>query len=444
MDKEQLMINLQHISEGQRVLIAFSAGPDSMALFDILYQDSKTRDYELCALHFNHGLRPEATIEADQAVAFATSYGINCEVLCLPVRAYAKVRGCGIEGAGHVLRHKALQGYAKTHHCDYIALGHHADDQAETILMHMLRGSGLNGLTGMKVLRGNLLRPLLQVRKKELLAYCQAKGLAYVTDGSNGDTNYLRNDIRSHIIPELERLNPKAIEHFVQMADCLQLDEESLQAQTKECFDALAFCEASQIGFWRKDLAQQNQGQQRRLLQYAVNYFEPDHCLTYKHIRVLEDLLASDCHAKEIQIGKALSFWVNRDRILLEQSKGFPSEFSYLWDLEQDFDRVPYFRLEVKEGPFFSSATKDAFCLPKDKILRVRSRQTGDVIYLPGLGRKAVKKIFQESGMSPLRRRWWPLVCDAETDDVLWIPRIAMGKTEKAYENGKIIKIKLL
>ena len=164
-------------------------------------------DLKVCAAHFEHGLRGEESL---RDAAFVEDYcrreGIPCLVEHGDVRAFARENGLGIEEAARELRYAFLERAADALGCDTIATAHNADDNAETLLLHLLRGSGLDGLRGIPPRRGNVIRPLLYMTREEVLAYCEKESLDYVTDSSNLDPAWSRNRIRLRVLPELSSL----------------------------------------------------------------------------------------------------------------------------------------------------------------------------------------------------------------------------------------------
>lgn len=192
------------VAPGQTVCVALSGGVDSVVLLDVLQRLAPAAGFVLRAAHVHHGLSPAA----DDWLAF-------CEALCaergLPFQA-ARVavdrdhRG-GIEAAAREARHAALAQVA----CDWLAFGHHADDQAETVLFRLLRGAGVHGAAAMRAADGRRLRPLLGMRRREILAHARAHGLRWVDDDSNADWRFARNRLRGEVLPLIESAFPGAV-----------------------------------------------------------------------------------------------------------------------------------------------------------------------------------------------------------------------------------------
>ena len=210
-----------------------SGGPDSLCMLDVLIQN----DFKVIVGHLNHRLRPEAAQEAEVVAQFCAARSIPCIVSEKDVRIIAGDAHLSVEEAGRKLRYEFLFDLAEKKSAQAVLVAHNADDQVETILMHILRGSGLAGLKGMEQLQTSnewshsipLVRPLLRITRKQILEYCREKGLKPVIDKSNDDTLYYRNRIRNELIPILTSYNPQVKERLIKMADVVQIEDEYIQ-----------------------------------------------------------------------------------------------------------------------------------------------------------------------------------------------------------------------
>ncbi len=214
---------------GSRVLCAVSGGADSMCLLHLL---SRREDLVLTAAHFNHQLRGEGS-DGDEAFVrdICTRWHIPLTVGRGNVAAYAKGEGLSIEEAARVLRYAFLDQAARTENCALIATAHNADDNAETILLHLIRGTGLQGLTGIPPRRGNIVRPLLHLTREEILAYLDEHAIPHREDPSNSDESYSRNRLRCQVMPVLRDMNPRFSQSAAATARFLREDNDYLSAQ---------------------------------------------------------------------------------------------------------------------------------------------------------------------------------------------------------------------
>jgi tRNA(Ile)-lysidine synthase len=196
---------------GDRVLVAISGGPDSTALLHALVQLRDRLAITVEAATVNHGLRPEAEAEVREVAARCQQLGVHCEVARVDVRA-ARTAHVSWQDAARRVRLQALEEIARRRGCARIALGHTADDQAETVLFRIVRGTGIAGLQGIPRQRGPFVRPLLDVRRREVLRFLARRGLPYFDDPSNADPRFARARVRHQWIPFLERENPRLVE----------------------------------------------------------------------------------------------------------------------------------------------------------------------------------------------------------------------------------------
>ena len=205
------------IERGDRVLVALSGGPDSTALLHGLLKLGPRLGVKVFATCVDHGLRQESADEAAAVAARCQSLGVSCSVVSVDVRA-ARARHVSVQEAARIVRLAALESAAERLGCNKVALGHTADDQAETVLFRILRGTGLAGLAGIPYRRNPFVRPLLDVRRKELLAYLAKRRIPFVSDPSNANRHYARSRIRHDILPALAHENPRVVESLLALA----------------------------------------------------------------------------------------------------------------------------------------------------------------------------------------------------------------------------------
>ena len=224
----RLLRSKRLFERGQLVLCAVSGGPDSMALLHALALMRKRRGHRLAAVGIDHGLRDGAGAELDAAEQLASDHEVPFERIRLDME-----RGSNLQARARSARHAALQACAQRRDAACIALGHTADDRAETLIMRLLRGSGPHGLAVMPArthgIEGTveLVRPLLLARRSDVLAHLQRHGVPFAHDPSNRDRRFLRVRVRHEVIPLLEELSPGVVDHLCTLADALvdQRDE---------------------------------------------------------------------------------------------------------------------------------------------------------------------------------------------------------------------------
>ena len=208
------------LEEGDCVMVGLSGGADSVCLLRYLLARREPFSLRICAIHVNHMLRGE---EADRDEAFARNlcgqWGIPFMSVKRDVAAAQKKMGCSMEEAGRLVRRACFEEAAEKWGCRKIALAHHRGDLAETLLFRMARGTGIYGLAGIRPVSGRIIRPLLCLTRQEILACLEACGQGHVEDSTNRETVYSRNRIRLEVLPQLEKINARAVDHIGQLAE---------------------------------------------------------------------------------------------------------------------------------------------------------------------------------------------------------------------------------
>lgn len=210
---------------GDKVLVAFSSGPDSVCLAHFLAYLAGRSGFAVALCHINHGLRANAELDQRFARAFAKEHELELVVKKAAVKTRAKRDNLSIEHAARNLRYEILAETAKKLSCNKIATGHHLDDNAETVMLNLLRGTSASGLTGIPLRRGvknckaELVRPLLCVTRAEIMQYLKHNNLQYRTDESNECQDYTRNWVRKTLLPLIETKQPKFRQHLLEISE---------------------------------------------------------------------------------------------------------------------------------------------------------------------------------------------------------------------------------
>ncbi len=262
------------------LLVGVSGGPDSVCLLHILLQLKDRLGIELHVAHLNHLLRgAESDADADYVSQLAQRFGVPVVLERQNVRAYRARRRCSLEEAARGIRYAFFAEICQTIGAGTVAVGHTADDQVETVLMHLLRGSGLSGLRGMQPVslwraengfQLRVLRPLLETGREETEAYCADQGLEPRWDSSNRSPVHLRNRIRSELIPLLQGYNPNIKAALLRIARSAQADHQFLQQELSQVWDSIAIEEQSGIALDNKGFSSLHPSLKRHLLRATL------------------------------------------------------------------------------------------------------------------------------------------------------------------------------
>jgi tRNA(Ile)-lysidine synthase len=419
------------LSAGSSILLGLSGGVDSVVLLHLLQRLSLRCSWHLSALHVHHGINPQADAWVVFCANLCALYGVPLQVKHVDI---APLRSLGIEAAARKLRHTALA----QQQVDFVALAHHLDDQAETLLLQLLRGAGVRGASAMPAIkyRANdptLLRPLLDVPRSILLEYAQQHGLQWVEDKSNADDTYPRNFLRHRILPLLQQRFPAYRKTLLRSAQHF--------AEATELLDELAQQDADgAIADKRLDI--------RRLRMLGtirgknlLRYFIAAQGTAIPDSTRLEEMLRQLCNARQdAQVCVAWQGWQMRryrDHAYTMPALPPPVDFTVMCHGEAEIFLPPphgvlYFRDTLGQG---ISVAKLQLGTAK-----IRSRRGGENIRVAAARpQRDLKSLLQEHEMLPWQRDLLPLLfCDA---DLVCVPGIAIAHTYRAQpdEAGVVV-----
>ena len=429
------------------LIVGVSGGPDSLCLLDLLHRSG----YPLVVAHLDHKLRPESTKDASYVRGLTAKMEVPCVIATEDVRAYAQSHSLSIEEAARVVRYQFLFGEASRRDAQAVVVGHTADDQIETVLMHWLRGAGLEGLRGMSYIQLPnawsdtipLVRPLLDIHKQEILDYCKEHDLQPLMDISNLDRSYFRNRLRHDLIPYLQSFNSGFVDIVLHMADIFREDDAILQDLTSLSWKA---CVARQgpgyIALKREVFLSQPVSLQRRLLRKAISMQRPGlRDITFQLIQSAIDFFHHPpatgrfdlsaglrlCNERELTWLAAneailpLDDWPQISDIICLEPGAAVYRISDDWQLtvEEDQDvETALPKAQANPDPF--QAWMDAGCLKFP--FEVRPRRPGDQFQPLGMQEGSIKISDYMVNVKLLRRlrAGWPLICSG--DEIIWLP----------------------
>ncbi|WP_296914773.1 tRNA lysidine(34) synthetase TilS [uncultured Megasphaera sp.] len=293
---------------GRALVVACSGGPDSLALLDILSRLAPLYRLALTACYVHHGIRRAADDEVGLVRQEAVRRHCGFAWQYVDVPALARQEKASEEAVGRRERYRILRETARACGAERIAVAHHADDQAETVLLHLLRGSGLDGLAGMAPRRGDIIRPLLAVTKAELGAYAAERQLPVCYDETNDSRQYRRNRIRLDLLPQLQTYNPAITADLNRLADIARADDAFLEQAADALYQEFAFREGAGPSLDKKRLLAQPLAMQRRLIrrlwQEATGSCQD---LPFHYVETIRDLAAKGA-GKQFQCGRACAY----------------------------------------------------------------------------------------------------------------------------------------
>lgn len=289
---------------GDKILLSVSGGPDSVCLVHLFWRLKKTLPIELLILNMDHGLRKESSRESRKVELLGKKLNIPVIVKKIKVAEAADVEGISLETAGRNLRYETLAAIAQEHGFNKVATGHTASDNAETMLMWLIRGTGSEGLSGIpaaRVLEGRvkLIRPMLSITREEIMVYLKRQRLKYSIDSSNRELDFTRNRIRHKVVPVLREFNPRFVEHVFNLSEIVAIDNEYLNELTARALKKLVRVSKSGIALDLKGFFRYNEALKQRILKDIL----PEK-RSLQNIRRLSALVASE-NRKEIILSKS-------------------------------------------------------------------------------------------------------------------------------------------
>ena len=430
-----------------RILVAVSGGPDSVALLHLLDRCRSELKIEPIVGHVNHQLRREAPADAVYCEKLAQSLQLPFVTRTVDTKAVARARKLSIETAARELRYQALAEMAREMRCSDIAIGHSADDQAETVLFNLARGSGFRGLAGMPFRLGNRVRPLLRLRRTEILHFLKQQHISYRIDASNQNPNFQRNLIRHEVLPYLARcLNPNFAEHLLKISELGGLAESYFQEQAVQALQQIVKGrQQNKIildieRFWRYFSIVRKYILRNVLEELSGRKIRPD----FGMLSRVESLAATGTIGQRIALLQGWEFLIDHDGLVL-------------WDgsrVEFDMAALPGTSIEYRPGQklkivkrirsevdYAAQADARNQYVDADKIageIRIRSVRPGDrFVPLGAGGTKKVLDVLADRKVPLHRRRETPLVV-CETG-IIWLVGQHLDERFKITEQTQTI-----
>ncbi len=442
---------------GDHLLAAISGGPDSVALLRVLMLLAPEYRLRLTAAHLNHGLRGEEALEEEAFVRrLSATMGLAC--VCKTIDLHSIRKGKSLEEAAREERYRFLKEAAEGCGAGKIATGHHRDDQAETVVMHLIRGSGPGGLKGILPVREDgIIRPLFGVDRREILGFLEREGLSYRTDSSNRDPLFLRNRIRNDLIPELTKgYNPRIVEGLCHAAEILRLQEDYLQRVTERILKRWGIRPgAAEILVPLKDFRNLHESLRGRVVRTLLKAADPSgRGVAFRHVEAVLELgcrPGHGCASLDLPFRRVVEVREGSLRIgrtpegRARGARGIPAPgFEYPLEIPGEIplrETGRILRLEWVARPDFRemAASPLAAFMDYDRIvppLVLRSFRAGDRMDPLGMGGvKKLKSYFIDRKIPRCDRARIPLLVDARS--VIWIAGERLSERVKVTPESK-------
>jgi tRNA(Ile)-lysidine synthase len=430
------------LQEGDVVLIGLSGGPDSVCLSVILEEVRDNFNLSLHALYVDHGLRPEESRDEEAfCKGFCDEHGIDFYSEKIEVKAYAEENRINIHEAARGLRYDAFQRTALKIKALKIGVAHNTDDQAETFLMRLIRGAGRRGLSGIPYIRGNIIRPLLDIRREDIERFLSEKQIKFMTDSSNLKTEYLRNRLRQEIIPILKKDNPSVTESINRTADIFREEERYLDiATTKTMMRLITRKTDESIELFLMPLMTIDRAIMRRILKRALSEIGADRGIELTHIDDVIHLIKDNRSGDMINLPKEIRAVKSYSTLLLTKEVFTGLQTQYI-DVpgetpigEKGLSIISQLSDKAVEITNRDTAVFDfeSLVLP----LQLRKRREGDFFYPAGFGRKKkLQDFFVDEKVPREKRDSVPLIVSGE--DIIWVAGYRMDERYAAKEGTK-------
>lgn len=441
------------IKSGDKIVIGISGGPDSVCLLHILNRLKEKLDIEIYAAHLNHQIRGiEAQKDALYVSNICDEMGITYFLKSIDVPKYCKDNSLSIEEGARKLRYEMFDEIKEKTKSNKIAIGHNLNDQAETVLMRIMRGTGLQGLRGIEYTRKNgVIRPLLDIERKDIEKYCEVHNLNPRIDESNLQNIYTRNKIRLELIPYMmDNFNTNLIESIVRMSNNLRSDSEYIEIESESKFKDICKVTSDVVNIRVNDFIKLHNAIKVRILRKGIKHILGDtNFIDQKHIEDIMEFENESKINKMLTLPRGVFVYRKKDSITLTTTEIINKEIEFLYNIPTNgFVKIK----ELKTIIETQTMTKDRYKNMKlDKMSKgfdlnkikggmvVRSRQQGDKIKLVG-GTKKIKDLFIDLKIPREERCKVPIISDEQ--GILQVGQYKSSENYKIDENTKeVLKV---
>lgn len=422
------------------VLVGLSGGADSAALLHILKCLSEKYGFKVYAAHVNHCLRGSAA-DADEQFSkeLAKELGIRFYSIHADVKGEAARLKTSEELAGRKIRYDFFERLMAEHDIEFTATAHHKNDNAETILMNFMRGSGIKGLCGIPYKRGRIIRPLLDVSRKEIEEYCEKNGISYVTDATNNETVYTRNKIRHILIPEItKQFNPSFTDTITKNAAVIAVEEDFIESETRAAYKAIVKDNSVDTG----ELCRLHKAIALRVIRKITAELCGNEDVPASVTEAVLKLAEKNRTGASYDIARGVYARIEYGKLIISKKRPQCDEFCYeIVPGEKTYiPELGYYVLAEYSGEYKKDAN-EYFSVPEGCKISVRNRRSGDKFAPWGMtGTKKLKDFMIDLKIPKEQRSRIGIL--TVNDEIAWV--IGHRRSKKFKFSGTGIKISIL
>lgn len=448
--KNEFLKNLKSYNlEGFGVLLAVSGGKDSMTMLDLFNYFKYELKLNLVVCHFNHSLRDDADRDEKFVKTQCEKYGLKFYSKKEDVLLYSNENKLSTEEGARFLRYKFFDEVKRIENLEYIATAHNKNDLAETVIMRILRGTGINGLIGIQSERGDLIRPILNFSRDEIEKYIEENNIPFVEDKTNFEELYLRNKIRLNLFPILKNeYNPRILDAISRLSN-IAFDYSTISREYIASKEGLLWeFNKEKILVYIEKLKLQSRSFRNIMYREFFEFISKDpDGINYKIIEEIDNLIFSKT-GKYIEI-KNVVFKIEYDKLLIYDKNIFENlEMKFYFEnLDFSLYSTKFFDIIIEQSSFEEfknlKQNKDLLFINKKYLdfLKIRNKENGDFLELE-FGKKKLKDIFIDEKVSKDIRKNIPIF-EIE-NNIVWVPNIRRSNRYLVDEKGDIIKIRVL
>ena len=435
--------NHRLINDGDTIIVGASGGPDSQFLIYMLKNLSEEIDFKIILAHLNHLHRKQASEDENLVVKTADALNLDYKLRQRSMDDLARKLKISPEDAGRRLRYEFFNELAAKYPKAKIAVAHTKDDQAETVLMRIIRGTGLDGIRAMDYKNENIIRPILDIRKSELLAFLDSKGICYAIDHTNFESDYTRNKIRLDILPKIRELNPNITDQLFRLAELARDDLRIIEQKIDDLYENFVDIKGDGLYFDKNVFEKQSKPIQQRLLRRAILDLKGElKDISKENIDDFLKLIKLSNGKKIIKADIIFEKTYKNYRLGFAKKEKMKDELAFVGENQSiNFNGIKIKTSIIKVSQYRKAKNKLVGNFDYDKLnfpLKVRYRQKGDTFIPLGLGKsKKLKDFFTDQKIDRDKRDYIPLILS--DDKIVWICGQRMSDEFKVEKDTKKI-----